>query len=295
MQLYNQEIDTKALPFDLEDCRKELGLLKNAVIKCPGVYLLHMCSISGSCLSHDLYVVMENAPISREARAYGKALSAHPDMLLYPVTEEDFSYKIIEFEVTKFYMEHDLPASAGESLHSLALYGSELCPEYFGAFPAPRVTPWGYMTRYKTIQPGVFWIETDQCTTALAISYIMEDDLSEEVSALARLTDFDKEHGIDETMGYLFFEEKNMCLVIFELLRSSPGLKWDKVDEPALMNAVWKGFPEYATSYNLSERRGSHDILGKVLKHFDPCQELKCSPKDMITLSPDAGLDFFRF
>ena len=170
MQLYNQEIDTKALPFDLEDCRKELGLLKNAVIKCPGVYLLHMCSISGSCLSHDLYVVMENAPISREARAYGKALSAHPDMLLYPVTEEDFSYKIIEFEVTKFYMEHDLPASAGESLHSLALYGSELCPEYFGAFPAPRVTPWGYMTRYKTIQPGVFWIETDQCTTALAIA-----------------------------------------------------------------------------------------------------------------------------
>ena len=32
MQLYNQEIDTKALPFDLEDCRKELGLLKEALI-----------------------------------------------------------------------------------------------------------------------------------------------------------------------------------------------------------------------------------------------------------------------
>lgn len=96
-------------------------------------------------------------------------------------------------------------------------------------------------------------------------------------------------------MGYLFFEEKHMFLVIFDLLRFSPGLNWDKIDVPALMNAVWEGLPEYAAGHNLSEQRGDHDILGKLLKDFDLCRELECSPKNLITMSPDEGTDFFRF
>lgn len=292
---YNYEIPLKSLPFNLKGYRKEFGLLNNVVYKCPGVYFTHMCSIPGSCPSHDLYVVMEHAPISQEARSYGQKLPGLPGILLYQVEEKDFYHKIIEYEILKFYVKQGIPTSELDTLHSLALHGAELCPEYFGEYPAPTVTPWGYTTRYKTIRPGIFWIETDQCFTALAISYIMQDDLSEEVLDMAYITEFDKERGIDESMGCLFFNEDQMCLAIFELIKASPSAKWDKINIPALMNKIWKDFPEYATGYNLSEQSGQHDILGKILTCFDSSYKPESSSKNIISMTPEAGLDFFRF
>lgn len=295
MDLYNYEIPLKSLPFDLRNCREELGLIKSAVMKCPGVYWLHMFSISGERPGLDFYAVTRDAPISKEARTYGKKLSMHPELLLYQIDETDFAHKIIEYEIFKFYKKNDLPTPENETLHSMAAFAMELCPSYFGTYPAPTVTPWGYTTRYKTLNPGVFWIETDQCMVTLAVSCIMRDDFSEKVYRFAHLTEYDETHGLDETMGYLFFQEKAMCLAIFELMRSSPRTQWTTVDAPALMNVIWRDFPEYATEYNYCEQIGEHDILGNLLRIYDPNHELESCPEKTISMALDAGVDFLRF
>lgn len=295
MDIYNKEIPLKSLPFDLKDCRDELGLVKSAVIKCPGVYWLHMLAISEGRPSFDFYAVMEDAPISKEARTYGKWLPTHPELLLYQIDETNFSHKIIEYEIFKFYIKNNLPTPENETLRSLAAYAMEVCPSYFGTYPAPTVTPWGYTTRYKTLNPGVFWIETDQCAVTLAVSCVMQDDLSERVYGFARLTDFDKAHGLDKTMGYLFFQEKTMCLAIFELMRASSKSQWSMINVPALMNVIWRDFPEYAAEYNYCEQAGKHDILGNLLRIYEPHHELKSCLERMVSVSLDAGFDFLRF
>lgn len=295
MTLYNQEVNPKKLPFDLRDCREELGLIKSAVFKCPGIYLLHMFATEERYTGLDVYVVTKEAPIPAEARDYGQSLPSHPELLLYPDEGEDFAYKIIEYEITKFYVKNNIPIKASENLHSRSLFGMEVCPGYFGTYPAPAITPWGYTTRYKTLIPGVFWIETDQCQTALAMSQAMRDDISEEVLSLSVLTPFDREHGIDKTMGYYFFQEKNMCLVIFELMLFNCNCKWDQIDKAALMNAIWSKFPEYAVAYNRREQEGLNDGFGMAMQILDPNFELQGAIENMITMTPNAGMNFLRF
>ena len=295
MNLYNQEINLKNLPFDLRDCREELGLIKSAVIKCPGIYFIHMYAKADHYTGLDFYVVMDNAPISAEARTYGQKLSTHPDLLLYQYEGENYEYKVIEYEILKFYIKNNLPFKEYGNIHSFALFGMEVCPNYFGTFPAPALTPWGYTTRYKAIHPGVFWIETEQCVTTLAVSYVMRDDFTEEVIHLAQVTPFDQKHGLDETMGYFFFQEKDICLIVFELMCYEDKLNWNVIDPQALMNAIWVNHPDYATQYNLREQYGENDHIGLIFRQFDPTYELNSSEENMIKITPEAGIEFFRF
>lgn len=295
MNLYNREIDPKKLPFDLRDCREKIGLIKSAVMKCPGVYFAHMFATIEHYTGLDFYIVMDNAPISAEARTYGQKLPAHPELLLYQYEGEDYGYKVIEYEILKFCVKNDLPCTEYGDIHSFALFGMEVCPSYFGAFPAPTVTPWGYTTRYKSIHPGVFWIETEQCKTTLAVSYVMRDDISEEVFSMAHVTPFDQEHGLDETMGYFFFQEKDICLIVFELMCYEENMKWDMIDTAALMNAVWANHPEYAANYNLREQYGENDYMGMIFRQFDPTHELNSSEEKMIKITPEVSKEFFGF
>lgn len=295
MTLYDHEIDLQSLPFDLRDCRAELGLIKSAVFKCPGIYLLHMFNAEGRYAGLDVYVVMDSASIPAEARDYGQTVPSHPELLFYPDEGEDFAYKIIEYEIIKFYIKYGIPVKESEDLHTRSLFGMEVCPDYFGALPAPSVTPWGYTTRYKTLIPGAFWVETDQCKSALAMSQVMRDDISEEILSLAVLTPFDQEHGIDETMGYYFFREKDMCLAIFELMLFNCNCKWDLINKAALMNAIWADFPKYAIAYNRREQEGLNDGFGMAMQMIDPDYELQGDIKNMITITPGAGIDFLHF
>lgn len=294
MQIYKREINPKNLPFNVRDCRKEMGLVKSAIMKCPGVYFLHTFATADHYTGSNFYIVTENAPISAEARAYGKKLATHPELLLYQCEGEDYGYKVIEYEIMKFYIKNDLPYAADEDIHSFAAFGMEVCPSYFGTFPTPMLTPWGYTTRYKVLHPGVFWIETAQCVTTVAVSNVMRDDVSDEVYNLSVLTQFDQEHGIEQTMGYFFFQEKDMALIIFELMQAREE-EWAMVDKAALMNAIWTNHPTYAMKYNSREEHGGNDHFGLIMRQFDPSYELAGSADNMITLSPDSDTVYFRF
>ncbi len=102
------------------------------------------------------------------------------------------------------------------------------------------------------------------------------------------------EKGLDQTLGYLFFAQKVCCIPVFELMEIR---EWDKViDKTALMNAIWKGFPEYAASYNTAEQSGGHDMLGLMHIYMgEENVELQGSVKHVISITPNAGIDFFRF
>ena len=295
MSLYNQEIEPNALPFDLRDYREELGLIESAVIKCPGIYFLHMEATAEHYTGLDLYVVMNDAPIPNEARSYGQKLPTHPDLVLYQYEGEDDGYRVVEYEILKYYIKNNLPLSEHDNIHSLSLYGMEICPSYFGAFPAPMITPWGYTTRYKVLVPGVFWVETEQCKITVAIPYVMRDDITDRVYSLAKFTSFDQKLGLDNSQGYLFFQEKDICLIIFELIVFGTNQKWDMIDPAALMNAIWTYHPEYAAEYNLREQLGKNDYLGMIIREIVPEIELNASEERMIAISPNINIDFFCF
>jgi hypothetical protein len=295
MNLFDHEVNPKNLPFDLRDCRDKLGIIKSAVLKCPGVYYIRTYQNSDHPVGLEFYIVMDEAPISNEARAYGKRLPSHPELLFYENEAEDFAYQIIRYEILRFYDKHRLPLPEREDSHTAAAFGMETRPDYFGTFPVPRLTPWGYTLRHKALHNGVYWIEAEQCESVLAVNYVLCSDLTEETNAFSKLTEFDLKHGIEETKGYIFFQGDVICLAIFELMIFHPDWNWDMVDRPALMNAIGAKFPKYVTEHNFREQAGYNDFLGLILREFDPSVDLNTSQKNMITMTADVGTDFFRF
>ena len=288
-------IRPECLPFDLASLSGEYGEVLRAELECPGVYSLQLSPTEGHPYHHEMFLVTAEAPISQEARSYGIQDAHLPGLLLYEYEGQDGAWKIIEYEILKYRVKNRLPLGEFDDLHTAALYGAEVCPVYFGAYPVPGLTPWGYTTRHKAIQNGVYWLETDQCVSALAVSYVMHDDFSDFVIALSTLNDYDREHGPEKTMGPLFFREETMCLPLLELLQTHSGWDWSMINRPALMNAAWEKFPEYAAACNLQEQRGRHDFLGILMQMLGEEQELHGSPENMIALTPRAGTKFLNF
>ena len=63
------------------------------------------------------------------------------------------------------------------------------------------------------------------------------------------------------------------------------------IDAAALMNAVYREFPDYAVKFNLMEQSGGDSPLGRALNGA----ERPASADRMVRLTPDAGTDFLRF
>lgn len=194
-------LDGTDLPVDVS----ELGELLSSELECPGVYHLAMKPEPGCRLfPTEYYLVLDSAPISKEAREYSTQLE-NSQGLVFPMEQDGGGAKIIEYEIFKYRVAHHLPLPEGETLHGCAVYAAELYPEYFGMLPVPVLTPWGYTTRHRALASGIYWIETDQCEEVLAVSHpAWAVDLSEGVLRHARQTDYDTEHGIDHTFGYQF-------------------------------------------------------------------------------------------
>ena len=159
----------------------------------------------------------------------------------------------------------------------------------------PSLTPWGYTARHKTIHNGVYWIETDQCVSTLAVCCVIRDDFSKAVLDLSETTEYDREHGLDQTIGYIFFRGDDICLPLLELVRGNDQWDWSLIDRQALMNAVWRSFPEYAAAYNMREQQGKNDCFGMLLLTFGIETELRSSLENMIVLTPGVGTQFFNF
>lgn len=281
----------KQFPYDVTD---ELGEVQSYEEVYPGIYFISCIPKGDGELCSEYYVIRkETTAISAGVRKMGRQLAGNPDLLAYALEDVAGGQKIIEYESSKLRVMRSLPLPEGVTLRSLAMDGMEVNPEYFGTYPVPSRTPWGYTLRHKAIDNGVYWIETDQCCQILALGYILHDELSDTARNLGVLESRDKEDGLENTMGYLFFSQKASCVPIFELMQARSW--WEQsgiIKRAALENAVWKYYPEYAAHYNLQESSGRHDMTNLLMNSLGECVELSANDAKMISISAEAGVNF---
>ena len=275
------------IPIDVS----ELGELLLAEEIIPAVYYLAV-EPDGTAPLEEYYLLLDGAPLSKEALRYGVPLR-NGQGLVVALSPEDAGSKVISYEIMKYDIAHDLPLPVGETIHECAIYGAILHPEYFGALPAPLLTPWGYTTRARTLANGIYWLETEQGEETLAVGFpLWNADLSKAALGYAHQCDYDLSHGIDQTLGYQFFPRKAICIAVFELLLArSEWLDEDKVVLPALMNAIWRDCPEYARYYNAT----ANGALRKLFQSLGLLTKLPDSVGSIIATDPDVGTDFWRW
>lgn len=270
----------RRFPHDIE---AELGEIQFFKEECPGVYILSCRREGGLC--HEFYIVEETAPmISAGAKNLGRRLRTCPNWLIYALEDISGGQKIVEYEAGRFRSAHGLPLPEGVTLHSLAMDGMELNPEYFGTFPVPTMTPWGPTLRHRTIDNGVYWLETQRENRVLALYSILHDTLSDAAGKLAER--------LDREEDCWFFPERASCIPLFELMQIHRSWETSRIDRRALENAIWRCYPEYAAAYNAREAVGHHSLTGLVLRSLGEEAEISALEERMITLSPDAGTDF---
>lgn len=200
--------------------------------ECPGVYYIFTEGLRNGSTGSEFYAVMRDTPvISAQAKSYGIPLSDASKVLIYRYQDYfDKGWHVVEYEIHKYLSEQGLPLPDGASLPSEAVFGMEICPEYFGAFPVPEQTPWGKPVECIQINNGFFWVRTEEKGWTLAISYPGCTGLPEKILEAAALNPYDRENGIDNTMGYRFFLPGMDGISIFQLAQSAmkPGRPTDK-------------------------------------------------------------------
>ena len=180
------------------------------------------------------------------------------------------------------------------SLHELAIYNAEYHPDYFGSYPAPMLTPHGYMVRYHTLDNGIHLLETDQGVELVAFCFPLWNVLSIFAQKAGEHTSYDIQNGIDNRKGYLFFTKSRSCIAFFELWAEHPSWANSPVyNLPAIRNAIWEHFPDYAAIYNLVEQKGLNSISGTLSDIVDEI-DLSVRPEKMIALTPEIGTDFIN-
>lgn len=276
--------------------RYELGEVIEWEELCPGIYYFAVeLNPENAYLCSEYYLVLPDAPISQEARALGKTLDGVLG-LLYPIDPpEEGAWTAVAYEVRKKETANGILPVSSMTLADTAVEGMELCPAYFGTFPVPAYTPWGWTFRHRALDNGIYWIETSRCKTVLAVcNPIWTSELSEGMTRAGKKLAHDR--GDDNDLEYLFFEGDIICAAIFELLKvRSEWIDTGLIRKPELMNAIWKYMPEYAAAYNAQEQAGLHDALAILLQTLGADSEPQGLPEYMISLSPDAGTDFTGF
>lgn len=280
------------LPLDLG----ELGTVTEAALAIPGVYNA-VLEFSETGLAVEAFIVLRSAgEISTAAKQYGRVDPDYPDLLVYQESETGNTRYIVGYELFRYQILHHLPLPEGETIRGIAAAGAEMYPEYFGGYPVPFLTPWGCTTRHKIIANGLYWLETEQCQRGFAVAYPKYDDLSGGARGLAEQFHDGSVQADGDVPGYLFFTEANSCVPLFELISAIPQkqLLCD-IKRPALMNAIYQRFPEYAAQHNLAEQAGLNDGLGRFLHTQGIEVTLNGSPERLIFLTARAGEVYIDF
>lgn len=289
MDKETQLLTPENLPLDLG----ELRVVTEADLVMPGVYDVILESSETGTAAEGFIVHRSAADISDMAKRYGKPAPAYPELLIYTEDNTGNSRYIIGYELFRYRILHQLALPEGENIRSIAAIGAEMYPEYFGSYPVPLRTPWGYTTRHKVIANGLYWLETEQCRRGLALAAPIYDDLSDGARGLAeRCNDDSGEHA----PAYLFFRKPDSCVPLFELLSDMRKERLCcEIGWAALMNAVYLHHPEYATQHNLAEQAGINDGLGRFLHTMGLEAELHSSPERLLSLTAQAGTEFIDF
>ena len=258
--------------------------------QCPGVYYL-ACRDDEYTPPRELLVVERDCPhISEAVKAYGEDQGG--SLLVFNYNDLYSGKQLVLYEALRYRALHGLSPLDGETMRSVAACAADTYPDYFGTIPAPIQTPQGYMTRYMTLLDGIFAIETDAGVRLIAIAGIIWSvELQDTTIALGG-----KAGNLPEELAYLFFNEQNGCLALFELLHSYPKLRWcPKLDWRALMNAIWTYHPDYALAHNLREQQGLNDLLGLALNDAEIETELSGAAENMVVLSSDTEHHYLRW
>jgi len=281
-------------PFDVPD---KFGKVLNYQEECPGVYymIIGKKDKNNFIKPYEYYLVTDEATmISTAARAYGEQICTSPVLLAYKLDDLSKGKYIIDYEVLRYKIQNNLPLTEDRTLQELEVFGREIHPDYFGAFPVPKETPWGRTVRHDVLTNGLYWITTNTNQKTLAVCYPMQGDFSSEAVNLSRLTDYDAEHGLDSTFGYMFFSETDSCVPLFELLE--PPAEWQKcINKAALMNAIFEYHREYAMKHNTREIQGLNDHFGNLIKPLYGGFKLHRSKKNTISFCEQAGTKFLKF
>lgn len=275
----------------------ELGQILDWEELCPRVYSLGIRPDPESDYPwSEYYLVLDDAPISQEARTLGKPLPG-ASALLYPIDPpNEGGWTAVMYELCRNGLAHGIQPIEGWSLTDAAMEGMELCPVYFGPFPIPPRTPWGWTLRHRPLDNGIYWIETDQGKSVLAVCHhIWSTEFSDGVKQTGKKLSYG-EVGDNEEPRYLFFDKETSCTAVFELLKVRPEwLSTGLIRKAELMNAIWKYAPMYAMAYNTEEQAGLHDGLGILLQMLGEDREPQGLPDHMIALGAEAGTDFIGF
>ena len=270
----------------------EIGRVQDWEELCPGVYYLNIHpDPDGKYSCGEFYLVLDSAPISQEARALGRPI---PDTaaLLYPIDPPDEgAWTAVLYELCRNGFTHE-----GWTVTDAAMEGMELCPAYFGSFPVPPRTPWGWTLRHKPLNNGIYWMETDQGKTVLAVyNSIWSSEFSDGVKLVGKKLS-GSDTCDDKQPYYLFFNDETSCVALFELLRTRPQWLSDGlIRKTELMNAVWKYSPMYAMAHNAGEQAGLNDPLGYLARMLGEEQESQDQTEHLIVLNEKAGTDFIGF
>ena len=265
--------------------------------QCPGVYYF-ACREDESASPSELVVVEQDCPhISAAAKGYGEPMDGYDGLLVYNYTAERGGSEVALYEAYRYLTLHELPVPDGHTLLSSAAYFADDYPEYFGAIPAPVVTPRGYMTRYITLSDGIFALETDTGARLIALAGIIWSlELQDTTIQLGMKVGNPADDEIPVEVQYLFFSEEDGCLALFELLQAHNALlSSSRLDKLALMNAIWQHHPDYALTHNSREQQGLNDLLGIILNEAGIKCELHGSAENVVALYPEAGTEYVRW
>ena len=79
--------------------------------------------------------------------------------------------------------------------------------------PCAALHPWGWTLRYRVLDNGVYWLETSQCKTALAVCHpVWTTEFSDGIVQAGKKLIHSKADDVE--LSYLFFEERASCTAI---------------------------------------------------------------------------------
>lgn len=275
---------------ELSELTDKIGSIEEVEELCLGVHYV-TAKREDDLLSGEYYVVKEKSAVPQATKSYGQKISG---LRLFSITDGGKEYKIIQYEVAKYRARNNLPLE--EPLRATAFFAAQSFPEYFGAFPVPLHTSRGCTIRHWVLDNGIYWLETDRCEEVLAVCYpVWSTELSDLEMELGEQTKYDSRRDIEETLGYIFFPAEVSCIPLRELLRARPEWAGTVIDKPALMNAIWKAAPAYATLMNCQEQSGKNDLFFSLLAEAGVDAAPNISAANMIWLFPGAGDNFLLF
>ena len=254
----------------------------------PGVY--YISASQDKQFFEEYYAVMDDSPMAEKVRNYGEKRDG---LRLFEQADDSSGWRVVQYEISKYRITEVGEPTPEWLFRDMTLHAMELHPEYFGVFPVPFHTPHGYTLRYRTLDNGVYWLETSECKELLAVCFpIWNAELSPVAAVCGKKLEPSWTAGIEKPTEYRFFSQELSCVPLYELMETRRKWEGTVIDRSALMNAIWKYAPVYAMHLNGQHPPGLNTACINFLEESG-CEVMpQSNGKDVFGMFPDAGMDY---